>query len=332
MSPTIRPMRGQKRQMMARWVMRLVALLLLLPATSGGSVHAQDYVLAGEWEITFDILNGQIRATWIGRVWHNVDGNETDIALKVVDISEDCVVHGAPIFGQDDMTLDGVDDYVTCRIPDFQFHFAQMNPRLANCRCYFEGPPYASANVSPVYSTAPQPVVYQERIHLEVMHQDAKTVRFPIIKTLASEGNNGWLREWIRADANNSLGLAQLTLHFFDGEVLTWQSNRFSTWQQDGFQLWAGYNAARFASKNSPDGFNAFLGDNGFFDQVQPDYEQGFFVWESEAQSRYVDEPMPSGFGLAPGTDIYIGHNPITGEFFEGTIRAVAVDPGCRGH
>ena len=319
------------RNALLRWLLRLCILTMLIPATNGSAI-AQDYTYAGEWEVTFEIVNGKIQATWIGRAWENEGGVETDVATKIVDISANCTVFGAPVFSDDAVTLDGVDDYISCKIPAIGQLFASVYPLLRQCRCYFEGPPYASADISPVYSTEAQPVVFHNRLFLEVMHVDTKSVRMPLIKTLAGGPQGNWLRDAIRVDANNSLGIAQLTLNFLDGEVLSWQSNRFSIWQQNGFQLWAGYNAARYVSNNTPDEFNAFLADNGFWEQVDDTFTQGVFFWESEAVSRYVDEPMPSGFGLEEGTNIYIGHNPLTGTFFEGTIRAAAVDPGCRGH
>jgi hypothetical protein len=325
----------------ARWLIGALVMLMLLPATSGGSARAMAQVTeyAGEWEITVDVLNGELRATFIGRVWETTDGVEKNEKVDVLDISESCTVFGAPIFGQDDVTLDGVDDYISCQIPDLELFFAPLHPPFRQqCICQFEGPPYASADISPVYSTDPQPVVYHNRLHLDVMHVDTKTVRFPTIKTLAGgktlagDGKSNWLRDAVRMDANNSLGQARLTLNFVDGTSSSWQSNPFSIWQENGFQIWAGYNAARFAGKNSGDGFNAFLGESGFWEDVQPAYTTGLFFWESEAESLYSEEVMNPGFGLDSGTDIYIGHNPVTGTFFEGRVRAVAVDPGCRGH
>lgn len=314
------------------WGRFLLFVLLFVPITHGGSAAAQDYTIAGEWEITFDVFLGEMRAVWIGRVWENQDGVETNKQLKVIDISESCTAHGAPVFAEDAVTLDGVDDYITCTIPDFQAIFGSMVAQLRNCRCRYEGPPYASADVSPVHSTVPQPVVYHERLHLEVMNQEAKTVWFPSIKTGAAGQSGSWQPAATRVGLADSLGLAQLTLHFQDGEVLSWQSKPFSVWQENGFQVWAGYNAARFVENNSPDGFNAFLGDSGFWDAVEPEYVEGLLFWESEAQTKYVDEPMPSGFGLGPGTEIFIGHNPVDNSFFEGIVRSVAIDPGCRGH
>jgi hypothetical protein len=312
-----------------RWLARLLlSLSLLAPLASGGSVYAQDYTIAGEWEITFDVLAGNVRAIWIGRVWQNENGVETMTAERVIDISSRCEIFGNPVFSEDEVTFDGVDDYITCQIPNFPVIFASMFPELTRCRCYYEGPPYAAADITPVYSTAEQPIVYHDRLYLEVVHNDKRTVRMPLIKTLASR--LPW--QGIRVDANNSLGLAKLTLQFFGGEIQTEQSNFFNVWQNNGFQIWAGYDAARYVKINSPDGFAKFLGDAGFWDAVETDFTEGLFFWESEALSKYVDEPMPSGFGLDHGTLIYFGHNPETQAFYEGTMRAAAIDPGCRGH
>jgi hypothetical protein len=139
-----------------------------------------------------------------------------------------------------------------------------------------------------------------------------------------------------RVDANTSQGLAQLTLQFYDeANVLTsksWQSNLFSSWQQNGFQIWAGYDAARYAEHAAQTGWAEFLAEGGFWDDLPPGSSGGFLIWESEANPSYTDEVMPGRFSLGPQTDIYIGHNPDTNAYFNGTIRAVSVDPGCRGH
>jgi hypothetical protein len=230
-----------------------------------------------------------------------------------------------------------VDDYITCKIPDFRAYFFEMTEELANCRCrYEESPPNAAADISPIYSTSAQPVIYHDHLHLEVMNIDTKTVRFPFIKTSASGTKLApalsVMRDAVRADANNNLGIAQLALHFKDGSVRNWQSNLFSSWQKDGFQIWAGFDAARYADKTSRDGWAKFLEEGGFWDEIQPEYSNGFLIWESEATARYDDEAMPAGFTLSPESIIYIGHNPDTNAYFNGTIRAVSVDPGCRGH
>ena len=326
-----------------RWVARLLVLLLLaLPATQGGSVYAADPppYKAGEWEITVEVQNSQILAFWIGRVWEYTGTEGELLAQRRVEITQDCEIFGAPTFGTSDVTFDGVDDYITCLVPNFPALFATMAPELANCRCRFESPPYAAADISPLYAKKAQPVVYHNRLHLDVIHVDTQSVRFPFIRTSA-EGikpmggggaASGLLRQPVRVDANNSLALAQLTLHFNGGESLSWQSNLSNAWQQNGFQIWAGYNAARFAANTSKTGWAKFLAESGFWDVVMPEYVDGFFMWESATLPKYESEPMPSGFGLAAQTLVYIGHNPDTGDFFDGTMRTVVVDPGCRGH
>lgn len=329
--------RLQKRSM-ARL---LLLVLLALPAMNGGSVYAADPPYkAGEWEITVEVQNGEMRAFWIGRVWEYTGTEGELLAQRRVEITQDCEIFGAPTFGTSDVTLDGVDDYIACPVPNFQALFATMEPELANCRCRFESPPYAAADISPIYAQKAQPVVFHNRLHLEVIHVDTQSVRFPWIKASASDlkpigggdAVRGLTREPVRVDANNSLALAQLTLHFNGGESLSWQTNLSSAWQQNGFQVWAGYNAARFAANTSKTGWAEFLAESGFWNDVAAEYIDGFFTWESATQPRYESEPMPSGFGLAAQTLVYIGHNPDTGAFFDGTIRTVAVDPGCRGH
>lgn len=311
----------------------LIPLLLLLwlavPATTRAA-DSQDFKFAGEWEITFEIVNGDMRAFWIGRVWDYQSGEPEIIAHRRVDISNECEAIGAPIFGEDDISFDGVDDYVRCQIPNYPAIFATMTPQLTRCRCYYEGPPYVAADITPSYSTLEQPVVYHDRLYLEVVHQDVKGLRLPVIKTDGSA--RWWQRDGVRMDANNSLAVAKLNLQFLNDEVQTWQSNRFNLWQNNGYQIWAGYDAARYATNTDPTGFADFLADAGFWDEVQPDYGDGFFMWESEAPQSYTDVPMPSGFGLAAQSFIYIGHNPELGTFYDGTMRAVAIDPGCRGH
>lgn len=314
---------------MYRLVRVLLPLLVLFPAASGGHVLAQpEQTIAAEWEITFEVRNGAIEATWIGRVWDLTVEPEALKAQRRVPISSDCEVFGDPIFGADDVTLDGVDDYITCRVPNLGALFGTMDPSLVNCRCVFNGPPYAAGDVSPVYSTSPMPVVYLRNLLLEVTRRDMRALRMPIIKTSASP----LLRRLPRVDANHNLAQGQLTLIFHDGSVRSWQTNLFSSWQLDGFQLWAGYNAPRYIAINSQDGFAKFLADAGFWEDVKEEFSEGFFFWESEAQAKYLKEEMPAEFRIQGGTLVYIGHNPETDSYFEGVIRAVSIDPGCRGH
>jgi hypothetical protein len=124
----------------------------------------------------------------------------------------------------------------------------------------------------------------------------------------------------------------RLTLHFPNLETLSWQSNLSNVWHKNGFQIWAGYDATRFATNTLETGWAKFLADNGFWDEVAPEYNDGFLMWETDAISKYDEEEMPPGFLLGPLTPLYIGYNPITETYFGGTMRTIAVDPGCRGH
>jgi hypothetical protein len=317
-------------RLMSLCLLLLVALSITPPkaATAATTAEPTAHSYAGEWEITFEIINSQIHAVWIGRVWDYAVGDGEIIAQRRVDISADCEPFGDPLLGESDITLDGIDDYVRCKIPNFPAIFLTMTPELGKCRCYYDGPPYVAADVSPVYSTLAQPVVYHNRLFLNVVHQDTKGLRFPFVHTSAP----ALPYAPVRMDANNSLGVAELTLRFLDDTIQNWQSNRFSVWQQNGYQIWAGYDAARYVANNSENGFAKFLAENGFWEQVQPDYSKGFFMWESQAVSKYNDEAMPASFGLGPGTYVYIGHNPELNTFYHGVMRSVAIDPGCRGH
>lgn len=316
-------------------------LLLALPATSGGALYAADPPYkAGEWEITLEVKNGQISVWWIGRVWEYTGTEGELLAQRRIEITPDCEIFGAPVFGESEVKFDGVDDYITCPVPNFQALFALMAPELANCRCRFESPPYAAADISPIYAQKAQPVVFHNRLHLEVIHVDRESVRFPFIRASSSgmkpigggDAIGGLLRDPVRVDANNSMALAQLTLHFNGGERLSWQTNLSNAWQLNGFRVWAGYNAARFAANTSKTGWAKFLAESGFWNDVAAEYIDGFFTWESATEPKYEPEPMPSGFGLAAQTLVYFGHNPDTGAFYKGTMRTVAIDPGCRGH
>src|SRR5690606_30675527 len=126
--------------------------------------------------------------------------------------------------------------------------------------------------------------------------------------------------------------VATLVLHFFGGSVQSWVSNAFDAVQRNGVQLWAGYDAVHYTSFADPAGWAKFLADNGFWDAVEPENAKGFFMWESMADLLYSEEELPDSFGLGSGSTVYIGYNPDTGFHLQGTIRAVAVDPGCRAH
>lgn len=439
----------------------LLLALLVMPIFQSKAVQAQAPKFVGEWEITFEVVEGKPRAIWIGRVWDvDEEGVETLRGEVTEDISASCATFGNPQFGEDHVTLDGVDDYLTCTIPNFSALFAQIEPGLANCRCRFNGPPYAAADISPAITTEAQPVIYHRRLHLDIRQREnvadlelEKSVSHHLAQvgssvvfslTVTNQGpantsgvsveeklpsgysyvsdssggrynpeNGRWLVGVLEVGASATLhitatvnesgdytnvaqiatsraldpdstpgndileeddiasaginpnalfvhfplvstgaleenartasvaavsqpklyGVAELKFHFLNEEERVFASNLIHLNQANGVQLWGGYNAARYVTNNDPEGFPSFLSSAGFWDDVQPDYVEGLYFWESEAPAKYDSEPMPeAGFSLDPGTRIYIGHNPISGAFFEGTVRAAAIDPGCRGH
>jgi hypothetical protein len=324
-----------------RWLIKLLLLLLaMIPVAGSKAVVAASPSYAAEWEVTFEVSNSKIRAIWIGRVWDYSQGDGLLVHTVRQDISSDCEIFGAPTFGVSDVTLDGKKDYIRCKIPNYVAIFDALEPSLKRCRCYYDGPPYAAADISPVYTTKALPVVYHNRLTLDVLRKDTNGLRFPFLRNdgevsaswLKGIANQGPVREPMRVDLNNNLGEARLSLYFLNGVVENWKSNLFSSWQSNGFQIWAGYNAPRYTSINIKGGFAKFLADAGFWDAVTPQYADGFFMWESEAPTLYKAQVMPGAFGLDTLTYIYIGHNPTTDSYFEGAIRKVAVDPGCRGH
>jgi hypothetical protein len=262
-----------------RWPVRLFLLLLVaIPATSPKPVAAATN-LAAEWEITFEIRHSKMRAFWIGRVWDYSNGGEGIISdTRRIDISNKCQAFGGPIFGESDVTFDGVNDYVRCQIPNFQAIFYEMAPQLLRCQCYYDGPPYAAADVSPVYSTKAQPVVYHKLLFLDVLRFDTKSLRFPYIWGQEAHTKSerqpipdqGIVTDPVRVDANNNLGLARLSLEFLNGSIENWQSHLFSSWQSNGFQIWAGNDAPRYTANNSRTGFAKLLAYAGFWDAVDP--------------------------------------------------------------
>src|SRR3954452_23463751 len=138
----------------ARWLFRLLLLLLVvIPAAGSKAVMAAGPSYAAEWEVTFEIQNSKIRAFWIGRVWDYSQGDGVLIATVIRDISSDCEIFGAPNFGVSDVTLDGKKDYIRCKIPNYPVIFDKIEPSLQRCQCYYNGPPYAAADISPAYTT-----------------------------------------------------------------------------------------------------------------------------------------------------------------------------------
>src|SRR5215204_6207475 len=116
-----------------RWLRTLLFLVLVLPLTplatdADKAMAADPYTIAGEWEITFDVRDGKMRAFWIGRVWDYNGGDERIKVERIENISSGCTAYGEPVFGENEVTFDGEDDYITCKIPNFQAFFAEMDP------------------------------------------------------------------------------------------------------------------------------------------------------------------------------------------------------------
>jgi hypothetical protein len=56
----------------------LLLALLVMPIFQSKAVQAQAPKFVGEWEITFEVVEGKPRAIWIGRVWDvDEEGVET---------------------------------------------------------------------------------------------------------------------------------------------------------------------------------------------------------------------------------------------------------------
>ncbi len=280
-----------------------------LPIVSNGEdvpeAPAPQSFKAGEWHMVFEIARGKPKVTWVGQVWEYGidDDSETPLAERTLDISADCQVFGAPLIASARMSFDGVDDYVTCDIPDYVEIFAEMDAELAECRCFYTSPPWATANLAAAYVGGVRPVLYHPRLQLEVEAID------PLAKVVA-----------------------YFTLQFFGGGSDTWESNQFPVFRSDGHQIWGGYNPVRFVANFKDRSWFKFLSTAKFADALKPALASGFWLWESAVDGVHDPVDMPDSFGLGPGSTVYIGHNPTANSYFRGSLVTAVIDPGCRAH
>jgi hypothetical protein len=260
---------------------------------------------AGEWHLIFEVVRGKPKATWVGQVWEYGIGDDAETLLdeRTLDITSDCQIFGAPTFSPSSVSFNGVSDTISCTIPDYVQIFTEMDPELAECRCFYTSPPWATANVEVAYFGGRRPVIYHPRLELAVEALD------PLAKVVAS-----------------------LKLHFFGGGSSSWSSEQFPVFQADGHQIWGGYNPVRFVEHFAGKRWFNFLTAAQFAKPLTPDLAAGFWLWESEAEGVADPVAMPDSFGLGPGTTVYIGHNPVDNTYFIGDLTMAVIDPGCRSH
>lgn len=293
---------------MALWMfMHIFLYAIFLPIVGNGAdapaVEPPQTYKAGEWHIIFEVVRTNPKVTWVGQVWEYgyEDGSEVLRVERRLDITSDCQVFGTPTFFLSVATFDGAGDYVACTIPDFPTIFADMEPELAECRCFYTSPPWATANVRPATVGGIRPIIHHPRLQLDVQVND------PIIDAVA-----------------------YFMLKFFDGTTKTWETKAFPYPQDDGAQIWAGYNAQRFAENFETVGWAKYLTDVAFWDAAKVANADGFYLWESEVAGVSDPVAMPDSFGLGPGTTLYFGYNPDDGSYYSGRLIKAIVNPGCR--
>ena len=261
----------------------------------------------GGWEIQVDAPSNNLRVLFYARVYEQIDNNTAQLRGEVTfDMTATCQVFGGPTIANEKIEFDGVDDYISCPVPNYAEAFAKIEESLASCRCHLTNDPYVGGDIAPVYPTNPnsqtmtQPVITHEALEFDVITH------------------------------NPTRAYSELKL-FIDntGPQVTQQSENFRIGQAAGNQLWSGYNA--YIYKSAMTGWKGFLAD--LFTDVDRTHLNGFSMLVDSNSPVYNAAPLNPGFVIGTDTTVYIGHNPAgPGTFYEGSMTKVVFDPGCRGH
>lgn len=261
----------------------------------------------GGWEIQVDAPRNNLRVMFYARVYRQTDKNTAELQGEVAkDITTTCNIFGGPTIADERITFDGIDDYISCPVPNYAEAFAQIEPLLASCECHLTNDPFVGGDIAPVYPANPnsqtmsQPVITHEALEFDVItHHPTRAY------------------SQLKLFINNA------------GPQVTLQSENFRIGKAAGNQLWSGYNA--YIYKPAMTGWKDFLAD--VFTDVDGGHLNGFSMLANNKAPVYDAAPLAPGFDIGYDTTVYIGHNPAGhGTFYEGSMTKVFFDPGCRGH
>lgn len=295
-----------------RCTSRLALLLLLALLTLGVAAPA---AAAGQatwasWHVQVGFANQQPQVIWTSFV-----GDGAAVLGEIThDLTASCKIPRLRFDG-DYAIFDGTTSIV-CQTPNFQNDIAQLAPHLAQaqfskCECSVgKAPFWAAADVRlDLGKDRANPLFFKER--------DGMTFGLPVSNDIYAQTRLALARNVIATPA--------------------WQADR------GGNQVWLGNGGAYFPKIASGKGWSAFM--ETLFERDGLDFllnrlpEDHLGYWVEDAGSRPIVDPAtadlgnPGKFGLKTTPDvIVIGHDPISGAYFHGAVRALEIDPGCRGH
>lgn len=288
----------------------LLLVLTLLTLGGAGAAAAAGRATWASWHVQVSFAKQQPQVIWTSFV-----GDGTTVLGEIThDLTKSCKIPRLRFDG-DYAIFDGATS-ITCPTPDFQKDIAHLAPHLAQaqfskCECSVgKAPFWAAADVRlDASQNRANPLFFKER--------DGMSFGLPV--------------------SNDSYAQTRLAL----------ASNEIATpfWPADprGNQVWLGNGGAYFPDIASGKGWSAFMDTlfsgrgRDFLLNRLPEDHLGY--WVEDAGSQPIIDPAsadlgnPGDFGLKTAPDvIVIGHDPRSGAYFHGAVRALEVDPGCRGH
>jgi hypothetical protein len=295
--------------------LRLSALALLFVVVAAAALptaQAQVNPPTPEWygwsvEVDFPLPDaGELQEPHVvyTTYWGIYDPDPKVIQSESDDISDFCDVEGALLYSGTTATFDG-SSYIVCDVPSWRETMkGQWNINLPDdfCLCELRSPLLVHADVTLLSGTRANPLFYFDNLDIGA--------------NLPSNGNT----------ARTVLHLPTLT-HSSPLWNITPTGNHVAMGQYGE----AVVEVADYFEHRWLDHLTDMRWRNFFNTQVT-DTEMGHW-YEAPGISTTRHDWNAAPYSLRTGsTQVYIGYNPATNQYFEGDLRRGGIDPGCLGN
>lgn len=290
------------------WVLIILLLITGTLTTTPTNAHSNRATWAA-WHLKVDFSTGKPSVIWTSFV-----GEQSSVLDKLEhDITKRCdiptylqIINGYAWFNGK--------TYINCETPNFYEDIKHLAPHLQidadTCVCEFGGSPFwITADLKLDRINNHNPLFYKSDLEFSIPTFKEESLR------------------------------AYTTLRFDGGVIGT------PLWPIDpkGNQVWLGNGGDYFVTVSSHMGWSGFMetlfhgvGLHLLLNQVRDD-EFAYWVEDSQSQSivdtAYANLGSQGSFNLKTSPDIvYIGVDPTSKTFFEGHVRTLEIDPGCRAY